>query len=95
MSYLRIKELLKERGITSKEMAEYLDIAEPSLSRITTEKQQPRFELLQQIADRLGVEVWQLFRGSENALEGYVKFKGTLHRIQTKKDLEELLKVME
>ena len=94
MSYLRIKELLKDRGITSKEMAGYLDIAEPSLSRIITERQQPRFDLLQQIAERLNVEVWQLFKGSEKALEGYVKYRGTLYQIQTKKDLEELLKVM-
>lgn len=92
MSYLRIKELLKDRNLTAKELARDLGIAENSLSRIITEKQQPRFELLQQIADRLDVEVWQLFRGSEKALEGYVKFKGTLHRIQTKQDLEELLK---
>lgn len=95
MSYLRIKELLKERGITSKEMAEYLEIAEPSLSRITTEKQQPRFELLQQIADRLNVEVWQLFKGSDKAVSGYVEYRGTLHRIRTRQDLEELLSKMD
>ncbi len=95
MSYLRIKELLKERGITSIELADYLGIAENSLSRIITEKRRPRFELLIDIAERLNVEVWQLFKGSDKALEGYVKFKGTLHRIQTKKDLEELLKKME
>ncbi|MCK5136974.1 MAG: helix-turn-helix transcriptional regulator [Bacteroidales bacterium] len=95
MSYLRIKELLKERGLTAKELSEYLDIAENSLSRIITEKQQPRFELLEHIADQLGVEVWQLFRGSDKAVSGYVEYQGTLHRIQTKKDLEELLKKME
>jgi transcriptional regulator with XRE-family HTH domain len=95
MTYLRIKELLKERGLTSKELAEYLDIANNSLSRIITEKQQPRFELLEQIADRLGVEVWQLFKGSDKAVNGFVEYQGTLYRIQTKKDLEELLKKME
>lgn len=95
MAYLQIKELLKEKGIKAKDLAANLGIAENSLSRIITERQQPRFELLQQIADRLGVEVWQLFKGSDKAVSGFVEYQGALYRIQTKKDLEELLKVMD
>ncbi len=94
MSYLRIKELLKDRNHTAKELARDLGIAENSLSRIITEKQQPRFELLQQIADRLDVEVWQLFKGSDKAVKGCIEYQGTIHRIQTKKDLEKLLKLI-
>lgn len=94
MSYLRIKDLLKERGLASKELAEYLGIAENSLSRIITEKQQPRFEILENIAERLDVEVWQLFKGSDKAVNGFIEYQGNLYRIQTKKDLEELLKKM-
>ena len=94
MSFLRIKDLLKEKGITSKELAGNLDMPEPTLSRIIKERRQPRFEVLQKIADHLEVEVWQLFRGSDKAVNGFVEYQGTLYRIQTKKDLEELLKKM-
>lgn len=82
---------MRERGMTSKELAEFLDIAENSLSRIITEKQQPRFEVLENIANRLGVEVWQLFKGSDKAVNGFVEYQGVMYRIQTKKDLEKLI----
>ena len=91
---LRIKELLKERNITAKKLSDEIGISENSLSLALNGKTQPRFELLTKIADRLDVEVWQLFRGSEKAVSGFVEYRGTLHRIQTKKDLEELLKKM-
>ena len=81
--------------ITAKELAEYLGIAENSLSRIIFEKQQPRFVLLENIANRLGVEVWQLFRGSDKAVNGFIEYQGTFHRIQIKKGLGELLEKME
>ena len=95
MSYLRIKELLKDRNLTAKELARDLGIAENSLSRIITEKQQPRFDLLRKIADRLNVEVWQLFKGSDKAVSGFVEYQGSLHRIRTRQDLEELLSKMD
>lgn len=94
MSYLRIRELLKDRSLTAKELARDLGIAENSLSRIITEKQQPRFDLLRKIADRLDVEVWELFAGAENAITGTLEYQGSLHWIRTKKDLEDLLKKM-
>ena len=95
MSYLRIKELLKEKDVTAKDLAADLGIAENSLSRIITEKQQPRFELLQKIADLLDVQLWQLFSGSQDAVKGIIDYRGIIYPIQTKKDLEELLKNMQ
>ena len=92
MNYLRIKELLKERGLASKDLAQYLDITENSISMIINGKRQPRFEVLENIAERLGVEVWQLFKGSDKAVNGFIEYQGTLHRIQTRRDLEQLLR---
>ena len=90
-NFLRAKELIQERGMTSKEVAIGVGISENSLSLALNGKTQPRFELLQKIADFLGVEVWQLFRGSENAINGMVEYQGKIYQIQTRKDLEELL----
>lgn len=89
---LRIKDLLKEKNITAKSLAEDIGISENSLSLAINGKTQPRFELLQKIAERLDVELWQLFTGSEDSITGILEYKGTIHRIQTKKDLEKLLK---
>jgi len=92
---LRIKELLKERNITAKTLSGEIGISENSLSLAITGKTQPRFELLQQIADRLDVEVWQLFKGSDKAVKGCIEYQGTLYHIQTKQGLEELLGTIE
>jgi len=92
INILRIKEILKERNITSKALAREMGVSENSLSLAINGKTQPRFELLIGIARYLKVEVWQLFRGSENALNGFVEYQGTLYRIRTRGDLEELMK---
>lgn len=61
MSVLRLKEVLKEKGFTSKDLSEKVGISKTSISQIITENQQPRFELLLQIAKVLNVDVRELF----------------------------------
>ncbi|MCK5136631.1 MAG: helix-turn-helix transcriptional regulator [Bacteroidales bacterium] len=95
MNYLRIKDLLKEKGLTAKDLALDLNITENGISMIVNGKRQPRFELLQQIADRLDLEIWQLFKGSDKAVKGCIEYQGILYHIQTKQGLERLLKLIE
>ena len=101
MNHLRIKELLKERGISSKDLAGELGITENGLSLVINGKRQPRFELLEKLAQRFDVKLWQLFAGSDlinqeviNGLNGFVEYQGTIHRIQSREDLEKLLKLV-
>ncbi|MBE7628440.1 helix-turn-helix transcriptional regulator [Tenacibaculum piscium] len=61
MQILRLKELLKEKSITGKELVKSIGITETSLSRIIKGDQQPRFELLLKIADVLNVDIKELF----------------------------------
>lgn len=61
MSFLRLKELLKEKGITGKELAEKVDVTENAISMIINNKRQPRFDLLSQIAEVLDVDIRELF----------------------------------
>lgn len=98
MTHLRIKELLKENGITSKELASEFGITENGLSLVINGKRQPRFELLERIANKFNVELYQLFAGSVNGLNGigsglngFIEFDGIVHRIQNKEDLENIL----
>lgn len=59
--YLRIKEAIKEAGLTHAEVAEKLGISQTSVSRIARGEQTPPFEKLKELADILGVGVGDLF----------------------------------
>ena len=98
MNHLRIKELLKEKGLTSKELAAEFGITENGLSLVINGKRQPRFELLEKLAARLNVELWQLFTGTGSisngyvsGLNGFIEYQGIIHRIQSKEDLVKLI----
>lgn len=61
MQILRIKELLKEKGISGKQLAQELGVTENSISLILNNKRQPRFETLADIAKVLDVDIRELF----------------------------------
>lgn len=56
---MRIKELLKQKGITAKELAAKLNLSEGALSQSLNGN--PTLERLTQIASALGVSVSELF----------------------------------
>ncbi len=53
----RIKAVLAEEGKTNKELADQLKVAEPTVSRWCTNKQQPSLEMLYDIAKALKRDV--------------------------------------
>lgn len=62
-SVLRIKEILKEKGQTQKDLAQRMGVAEISLSRSINGN--PNLETLQKIADCLEVDISELFAPKE------------------------------
>lgn len=62
---LRIKELLKERSITSKEFAEKLGMAPQYLSNIINGGKGASLSMLAKMADALGVQIGDLFYTSK------------------------------
>ena len=66
MSVLRLKELLKEKGISGKDLADKVGVSANSISFIATGKTQPRFDLLLQIAKVLDVDIRDLFNSTKN-----------------------------
>ena len=60
---IRLKEVLSEKGITQKELAEKLGISVVGMSKIATGN--PTVETLQKIADALNVGLWELFISKE------------------------------
>ena len=66
MNVLRLKEVLKEKGISSLELSEKIKLSKTSISQILNENQQPRFETLLKIAMALDVDVRDLFNATKD-----------------------------
>ena len=60
----RIKELLKERGVTISNLAEQIGTTQTSLSRALGENGNPTYETLSKIAKVLGVDMSELFKSN-------------------------------
>jgi len=61
MIKLRVKEILREKGITQKELAFQLRMTEVGLSKSINENGNPDFKRLNEIAAALNVPVTELF----------------------------------
>lgn len=69
---LRIRELLQERDMTAKELAEAIDADPGQLSRHINGKRRTNTELLTKIAEALGVAIGDLFERPQIPIVGYV-----------------------
>ncbi|WP_353120995.1 helix-turn-helix domain-containing protein [Dysgonomonas capnocytophagoides] len=58
---LRIKDLLKEKGMTNIAIAEKVGITRPNMSNIVNGKTKPSLDTLEKIADALNVHISELF----------------------------------
>ena len=92
---LRVKEILKERGMKMYELAEKLDIAPESLTRAL--QRNPQYTTLKAIADTLGLSVRDLFRGDDlqvpnNEMCGCIFYNGKIHTFNSRKEIEDFLK---
>ena len=61
MNVFRLKEVLKEKGLTGKELAEKVNVTEASISNLVKGDSIPRKDLLLQIAETLDVDIRDLF----------------------------------
>ncbi|OFX56661.1 MAG: hypothetical protein A2066_14965 [Bacteroidetes bacterium GWB2_41_8] len=87
--YLNIDSVLKEKKISKTELADKLGVPRQSIYSYLDGN--VSLGILVNIANTLEVPIWQLFNGSENALNGFIEYNGTIHRIQSVQDLEKLL----
>lgn len=61
MGVLRLKELLKEKGVTGKELADEVGMSVTGMSNVVKGQSLPRQEVLLQIAEVLDVDIRELF----------------------------------
>lgn len=60
----RIREMLKNKGMTQRELAEKAGITEASISRYINDKRIPKITFVRKIADALGTTIDYLIEGS-------------------------------
>lgn len=65
MSILRLKEILNEKGIKGKELAEKVNVTQASISNIVNGNSFPKPELLQDIAKVLDIDIRDLFTSTK------------------------------
>lgn len=63
---LRVKEILKAKGMTAKELAGILNVSEGSLSQTIRDGANPSLQTLDKIASALEVSVAELFEASSS-----------------------------
>lgn len=64
---LKIKETLKQRGLTQNELADRLGINRVSLSRLLSDKNDMRMSTIKKIADAIGCDVAEFFTPDEKS----------------------------
>ena len=73
MEQLRIRELLKEKNMTGKQLSEKVGISTVSMSNIVSGNSFPRPEVLKRISKALGVQLRDLFTTEGAAEPIYIK----------------------
>ena len=86
---LRIKELIKEKGTTVKELAQKMGISNVGLSQHINGN--PSEEVLERIASALGVDISELFTPFSGGIIGVIRIKDTNYNINSVSDLSRLL----
>lgn len=90
MVKIYLKEILKEKGKTSKEFAEEMGVTAAAISNIVTGRNYPTYDLLEKMADKLNVKMSTLL-GEEpltivdNSSEfaAFVRYKGIHYTADT------------
>lgn len=94
MEELRIKQILKEKGLTLNDLAKKLGINRVSLSVSINKSANPQIGTLKKIADSLGVELYELFEvkeGREPDVSGYLEVRDRgIFKIGCFDDLEKI-----
>lgn len=90
---LKVKDLIKQKGMTMQQFAEMLGVTRDTLTRNINGN--PTLETLERIANALEVDITELFSKStpNSGVNGYVKVNGTLYEVNSFEDLRKLLEL--
>jgi len=75
---LRIKEILRERGISVVEFADKLGIERQNVYNVFTK---PTWQRLEQCSEILNMPISELFEKGSSEIQGFIEYRGTIYRI--------------
>lgn len=87
-------ELLSNAGLNKAKFAEKMGVARQNIQKVFETK---NVFTLMRAAEVLGVSLNHLISGdiqSENSVNGYVEVNGTIHKVQSKQDLLNLIELL-
>jgi transcriptional regulator with XRE-family HTH domain len=93
---LRLKSVLKEKGISLKEFSEKTDLSYNYCSELARGDKFPRPDTLLVIAEALNVDIRDLFNSTKESepLNGFIEYNGSVIKITNLNDLHNLIEMM-
>ncbi|WP_130892519.1 helix-turn-helix domain-containing protein [Paraprevotella xylaniphila] len=89
---MRVKEVLKQKGMTAKELAAKIGISEGALSQSIKEGANPNLQTLTKIATALNVPITELFSaGTNEELTALIQHKEDYYKATTIAELEKIV----
>lgn len=94
MARIIVKDVLKSKGISIKELAERLGVSPSAVSQFLSNPS-PSITKLQKIADAINVDVMDFFAADYTRVNGYIEIDNTLHAVRNKEQLFDLMDKVE
>ena len=88
---LRIKEILRERGISVVEFAEKLGIERQNVYNVFTK---PTWQRLEQCSEILNIPISDFFEKDASEINGFIDYKGAIYRINDLKSFQNLAEIV-
>ncbi|MGY0427080.1 MAG: helix-turn-helix transcriptional regulator [Polaribacter sp.] len=85
MSVLRLKEVLKEKGISGKGLAETVGVTQATISNISNGNHFPKPDLLLKIAETLDIDIKDLFNSTKIDKEPKAEMQSIINQLETLK----------
>ncbi len=97
-----LKQIMTDKGVNIESLKNKIvenghQLSRNSIGNILNERNSPKMETIQIIANALEVDVYEIFKGTKvnnkphsNDLNGFVDYNGTIYRINSKEEFKEL-----
>lgn len=88
---LRIKEILRERGISVVEFADKLGIERQNVYNVFTK---PTWQRLEQCSEILNMPISEFFEKDDSEINGYLEYRGAIYRIKDLQSFQNLADII-
>lgn len=92
---LRIKEILKTRGLNISQLASMVGLTQSNMSLILNGKSNPQLNTLERIATTLEIPIQELLTAPNTDVYGLVVYKGVTYRIDSVEAIQGLCRIAE